>query len=248
MLSYELTKDQINTMNPDIAVIPVGSLEQHGSHLPVNTDIVVAEAYANEIARQLNAFQIPAIPISTCREHMGYKGSVWMNPDTFFLVMKDICMCLKEQGFKKIVIVQGHGGTFMLTPVVRELNATQNPELYVCKMEPSEYMPQYKAAGIITSNVSVHAEEYETSLMMYLKNELVHTELIQDFIPDVPRGYLNYGSIFCASPTGVWGSPSLATAEKGKLLYELGSRLMLEDIKNIFDYMKNKRPHGNSNF
>ncbi len=248
MLSYQMTKDQINAINPDIAVIPVASLEQHGPHLPVNTDIIIAEAYANGISMELNAFQIPAVPISTCREHMGYKGTVWINPDTFYRMMIEICMCLEEQGFKKIVIVQGHGGIFMLTPVIRELNATRNPELQVCRIDPGNYLEQFKNAGVISSSAGLHADEFETSIVQYLHGDLVHDELIQDFVPEVTRDYLNYGSIYCASPSGVWGQPSRATAEKGGKLLELGRKLMAEDIRKIFAYMNNKNPQGYSSF
>jgi len=248
MLSYELTRDEVKKMGTDIAILPIGSLEQHGPHLPINTDIITTEAYANEIGKELNAFQLPTLPISTCREHMGSIGSVWMNPDTFYRMVKDICMCLKEQGFKRIVILQGHGGIFMLTPILRELNATQNPDLMVCKVEPYAFLQQFKDAGIITSDVCLHADEFESSVVMHVRKDLVHEDLIEDYLPDVPREFLNYGSIFCASPCGVWGEPSKASAEKGKALLEMGSHLMVEYIHKVFDYMDNKKTVGYSSF
>lgn len=248
MPTYELTRDGIQGLNTEIAVLPVASLEQHGPHLPVNTDIIIAEAYAEELSRELNAFQLPCIPISTCREHMGYKGSVWINPDTFYRVIKDICLSLKEQGFKKVVLLQGHGGIFVAVPAIRELNATLNPELQVCRIDPGNYLEQFRKAGIISSQVCLHADEFETSLVMHLRKELVQADLIKDCIPEVPREYLNYGSIYCATPTGVWGQPSLASAEKGGKLLACGSRLMAEDARRIFNYMDKKVPQGYSRF
>lgn len=248
MLSYELTRDEVREMNTDIAILPIASLEQHGSHLPVNTDIITTEAYANQLAKALNAFQIPTLPISTCREHMGSIGSVWMNPDTFYSMVKDICMSLKEQGFKRIVIIQGHGGQFMLTPVLRELNAVNNPDLKVCRVESYAFLQQFKEAGIIESDVCLHADELETSLVMYLRRDLVREDLFADYVPEVPREYLSYGSIFAASSSGVWGRPSYSSAEKGRKLLEMGTRLMVEQILKVFDYMDNKKTIGYSNF
>ena len=248
MLSYELTWKEIEKAGMDIAVLPIASLEQHGPHLPISTDIINAEAYASKISKELNAFQLPTLPISTNREHMGKMGSVWMNPDTFYSMVKDICMCLKEQGFKRIVIIQAHGGIFTLTPILRELNATQNPGLQVCRVEPYAFVQQFKDAGIITSDICMHADEFETSIVMHVRGDLVREDLIEDCVPNVQREYLNYGSIFCVSPSGVWGRPSHASAEKGKALLEMGTTLMVEYIHKTFDYMDNKKTVGYSSF
>lgn len=248
MSSYEMTRDEVEKMNTDLAVLPIGSLEQHGPHLPINTDIIIAEAYANAVSEKLNAFLVPTLPISTNREHMGSIGSVWMNPDTFYNMVTDICMSLKEQGFKRIAIIQGHGGIFMLTPIIRQLNATQNPKLKVCKVEPYAFTQQFKAAGVITSDVCLHADEFETSLVMHLREDLVHKDLIEDCVPKVTREYLSYGSIFAASSNGVWGQPSHATAEKGEKLLKMGTQLMVEYINKVFDYMDNKTTRSYSSF
>ena len=87
---YRKTADEIMELNPEIAIIPVGSLEQHGPHLPVMTDWAIATELGKRVAERMNAFLLPALPISTCREHMGKKGSVWMEPLTFYQMMTDI--------------------------------------------------------------------------------------------------------------------------------------------------------------
>ena len=123
MYWYCSTADEIEYGNADIAILPIGSTEQHGPHLPIATDYLIATAFGKKIAEGLGAFLLPALPISTCREHRGKRGSVWMRPITFFSVVTDITMCLKEQGFKKIVFLNCHGGNFTLGPAIRELNA-----------------------------------------------------------------------------------------------------------------------------
>lgn len=248
MKTYDMTQPELEARKTDTAILPFGSLEQHGAHLPLSTDCITTEAFANRMAEGLGAYQIPTIPISTCREHMGKMGSIWMNPDTFYHMVLDICHCLKEQGFKKVVIIQGHGGIFMLTPAVRQLNATLNPDLKVACVNYYDYLDAYRQAGIVESEVCLHADELETSVVMHLRSELVHTDRIVDHKPDVARPYLNYGSIFCACPDGVWGVPSLASADKGQRILEMGSRLMIAEARKIFAYMEKKKPLGYSNF
>lgn len=248
MLTYQMTCDEMCGLGMDTVVLPVASLEQHGPHLPLATDCIAAEAYANAVAQKLNAYQIPTLPISTCREHMGKMGSVWMNPDTFYQMILDICDSLQTQGFKKIVVLQGHGGIFVLGPAIRHLNATRNPDLMVCVVQAYDYLAEYHKRGLLESLEAVHADELETSLIMYLAGDLVKKDRIVDCVPAVGRPFLNYGSIFRASPSGVWGYPSLATAEKGKKLLELGTELMVQAALDAFAYMENKKTFGYSEF
>ncbi len=248
MLSYDMTIEDIEKLNPDTAVLAFASIEQHGAHLPVSTDYITTEAFARGVAEQLGAFLIPTFPISNCREHMGKKGSVWMKPDTFYNMVIDICHSLKEQGFKKAVIIRGHGGIFVLSPTIRELNATLNSDFMVCCVEYYDYVDAYRKAGIIESDVCLHADELETSVVMHLRGDLVKNDQISDFVPDAPRTYLNYGSIFCASPKGVWGRPSYASAEKGEKVLKMGIELMAAEAKRAFDYMQNKNTIGYSDF
>lgn len=220
MLWFNSTADEIESGNNGIAVLPIGSLEQHGSHLPLATDFIIAGSVAQKVAEKLGAFLLPALPISTCREHMGKKGSVWMNPDTFYNMVKDIVMSLKEQGFKKVAIILGHGGIFIAGPIVRELNAT-NPDIKVIKIDFSQFSQCSELANVLECKNNLHACESETSLMLYLREDLVRKEKIIDCVPDVPRDYLNYGSIFRYSKCGVWGKPSLATKEKGERIFNV---------------------------
>jgi creatinine amidohydrolase len=233
----------------DLAILPVGSIEQHGHHLPVITDWAIADAVGRGIAEKSGGFFIPALPISTNKEQRGKRGSVGMHSDTFYRMITDICIDLKNQGFKRIGIVQGHGGIFVMNPVVRELNADHNPDLFVAKLDISEICwPQYKSLGIVDSDNGLHAEEIETSLMLHLYPELVHMDKAVDFIPDVPRSYLNYGGILRYSPDGVWGMATKASAEKGKKLLEFSIDEITKEMNKIFDMMAKKQPMNGSWF
>lgn len=243
MEMFKMTADEICSLDPELAVIPVGSIEQHGPHMPVMTDWAIATELGKRIAEKMGAFLIPALPISTCREHMGKKGSVWMEPTTFYQMMNDIIMSLKTQGFKKVALVVTHGGVFISTPLIRDLNAKFQPDLQVALISVDTFVSKD-----ILETQGLHADESETSQMLAIAPETVHMDRAVDFVPDVPRSYLSYGSIFRASPSGVWGEPTKATAEKGEKLLDVYTENAVNELKKAFDYMSNKDKFGYSNF
>ena len=241
------TADEIMEKDPDLAIIPVGSLEQHGPHLPVMTDWAIAFELGKRVAKRMGAFLVPALPISTCREQMGKKGSVWMEPPTFYQMMTDIIMSLKVQGFKRVAILQCHGGIFVMTPLVRDLNAKYNPDLMVAVVDSCTFGATLVKEGIIETT-ELHAGEGETSKILAIAPETVHMDKAVDFVPDVPRPYLSYGSIFRASPTGVWGEATKATAEKGEKMFARCAELAEEELNKAFAYMQSKEKFNYSYF
>ena len=243
MEMFKMTVDEICALDPELAIIPVGSLEQHGPHLPIMTDWAIASELGKRVAEKMNAFLIPAFPVSTCREHMGKKGSVWMESRTFYQMMYDVIMSLKEQGFKRVGIIITHGGIFIAGPLVRDLNAKFNPDLQVALVTPDAVN-----FSSITETRGLHADENETSQILAIAPETVHMDKAVDYEPNVPRPYLNYGSIFRATPTGVWGYPSKATAEKGEKILELWSETIIRELNKAFDYMSKKEKIGYSEF
>jgi len=232
-MSYEKTAGEIAAAG-DLAIVPVGSLEQHSRHLPVSTDIIITQAYGNRIGERMDAFVLPCLPISTAYEHKGARGSVWMNADTFFRMLCDIVLNLKDQGFSRVVVIKGHGGIFVMDPAIRHLNANHMPGLKVCQLEPS---CSDAFARIFDSGYDLHSGECETSLVLHLRPDLVKMDRAVDYTPDVPRSYLQYGSFFRYSPDGVWGAPTSATAEKGRLYFEACVDESVAYINNIFELM-----------
>lgn len=238
-----MTADEISALNTELAIIPVGSIEQHGPHLPIMTDYAIATELGRRVAEKMGAFLLPTLPISTCREHMGKRGSVWMEPTTFYQMMYDIIMSLKVQGFKRVGIILAHGGIFVATPLVRDLNAKFNPDLKVAFVTPDSV----DVTGI-TETKGLHADETETSEMLVIAPETVHMDRAVDCEPSVPRYYLNYGSIFRAAPDGVWGYPTKATAEKGEKILALSTETIVNEFDRAFDYMDKKERFGYSDF
>lgn len=174
---------------------------------------------------------------------MGKKGSVWMEATTFYQMMYDVVMSLKTQGFKRVAFVITHGGIFVMGPLVRDLNARFNPDLMVAFVTPDTS----NLKGI-TETRGLHADESETSQILAIAPETVHMDRAVDFDPEVPRPYLNYGSIFRASPTGVWGYPTKATAEKGELILQRSTDNAVDELNRAFEFMSNKEKIGYSYF
>jgi len=226
----------------------LASIEQHGPHLPVATDWYIATARGQGLAEATGGFLVPALPITTCREHMGKKGSVWMDPNVFYDMMMSILMSLKEQGFKRVVTLQCHGGIFMMTPITRQLNATHNPDFMLANIDVCNIFAAFAAEGLAETSTELHAGEIETALMLHLAPETVHMDLAVDCVPTIPRSYLSYGSVFRASPSGVWGEPTKATAEKGARMLSRGVELAAEEMNRIFAYMQAKDKFGYANF
>lgn len=232
MLSYENTKTEIEARKPDTAVIPLGSVEQHSSHLPIGTDCFQAEALARNVAEALDAFLLPVIPVSTCYEHKceGKFGGVWMSPKTFYIMLQDIIHSLKSQGFKRVILIIGHGGIFISAPAIRELNALYD-DLLVINITPP--VSDKIRSVLENKGPEIHAGESETSMMLNLREDLVKKDLMleNDFTPDCPREFLNYVSLQEISPTGVWGKSSLGTKEKGELILKYRTEAALEHIE-----------------
>ena len=235
MISYYNT---INDIKTDTVIIPVGSIEQHGSHLPTGTDYLIIKKLSEEVAKEINAYLLPPMPFSTCYEHKGTKGCARLRPSTFQLFLTDLILDLRDQGFKKFIVMIGHGGIFIAGPAIRELNAMYD-DLEVIKIE-NLVNDEIRAVMTGAPFDEIHAGESETSMVLAIAEDSVKKDemMKNDFIPSCPREYLNYAPLPTLSPTGVWGLPSHATKEKGEKLIELKVKEALRKIEDAFKYTK----------
>ena len=141
---------------------------------------------------------------------------------------------LHDQGFKKVILLLGHGGIFIAGPAVRELNAMYD-DLQVVLVNP---ITNDKIRAVLDNkDAEIHAGENETSCILYLCEEAVKKDLMMenDYIPDYPQEYLNYASLLKLSRTGVWGRPSLATKEKGEKIFQLVVEETIEYINKALE-------------
>jgi len=226
MVTVENTWKEIEESGADIVIIPIGAIEQHGPHLPVGTDWFMADVWAKCVGEKLNAYVLPALPISNSQEHLDFKGSVSIRPCTLAQVVEEIILSLRHQGFKKFVVMSAHGGNWVLKPAIRDINF-RYPDIMV--IMGSGTMPGDTKA----IPPDIHSGEGETGRMLAFKPELVKGRA-DDFTPRYGREYIDYVSLRKLTPTGVWGKPSKASAEKAKEASEATAERCAEYIKTTF--------------
>jgi creatinine amidohydrolase len=218
MLDVTNTYRELERSGVVTAVLPVGAIEQHGPHLPLSVDWAQADAVARGVAERLNAFLLPGIPYGNSQAHAGFRGSISLAPETLAAVVRDITLSLIEQGFWRIAVLNFHGGNLVLKITVREVNLTQGRgKVVLC--HPWLELGDEVSKILESAHEEQHAGEMETSMMLHLAPEQVGDERI-DHVPDVGPVYFDYAPMKDFCPDGVWGRPSLATADKGKRLMD----------------------------
>jgi creatinine amidohydrolase len=200
-----------------VAVLPIGSFEQHGPYLPLATDTIVACAIATRIAAAYPVRQLPPLTISCSHEHAAWPGTVSISAATLHTVVRDIAESLHRSGIPNLVLINAHGGNYVLRNVVQEASVTDR------RMALFPDSPGWKAAtaaaGIQTSTSSdMHAGEIETSVLLHTDPALVRPGYAAgDHLADDRDRMLSVG-LAPYTDSGVVGRPSLASAAKGEAL------------------------------
>lgn len=229
MLTAENTSSEIGAARPEIAVWGIGAIEQHGPALPVGTDWIAISNFSRKIAERLDAFLVPALPFSMSECHGSMHGTVWLKPWTLSAVVKDVVCSLREMGVKKVVMLNGHGGNFVLESTIRELNLAYDDILVI--MPENWFLIPGPNEAPHTMTPEVHAGQGETSSQLYLNPQHVRDQRV-DFLPPVGREFLDYATMEYISPYGVWGLSSFANAEHGR---EATERRVERFVKIIHD-------------
>jgi creatinine amidohydrolase len=196
-----------------VAVLPIGSHEQHGRYLPLATDTVIACTIARAVADAHRVQLLPPLTITCSQEHAAWPGTVSISARTLVAVVTDIADSLRRSGVRNLVLVNGHGGNYMLSNVVQEAEGMALfPGI-------ADWTVARESAGIQTSADSdMHAGELETSILLHAHPDLVrpgHEE--GDHLADDRRHMLTLG-LAPYTESGVVGRPSLASARKGEVL------------------------------
>lgn len=232
----ELNSSQLASVSREtVCVLPLGATEQHGRHLPVATDQIIADALAARLdgACGNQLLVMPGLPATCSEHHMGFSGTLTFDHETFSSVVRQLIVSATRHGFRRFFLLNAHGGNMAIGGVIAEQLAAQLPDAEVVfgtwfRMAAAALAPLvegvYPAVG--------HACEFETSLILALRPELVDGKAIVDdgFAPSSPllrADLLSGGPTVRSLPfdkistTGVWGKPSLATAAKGHAILEI---------------------------
>ncbi|HEY1279018.1 MAG TPA: creatininase family protein [Acidimicrobiales bacterium] len=228
-----------------IVLQPLGAIEQHGPHLPFDTDLViageVAEAAVAEYGDAYDAWLLPPLAYTKSNEHAWSAGTVWLSASTLLAVLDDIGRSVAMLPARKLVFVNGHGGNSALLNVAnRELRLKYG--LLTFLAHPGFPVDQGGTAPESELGMGVHAGIDETSLMLHLRPERVDMTKAARNIPEwlAPNRHVRFGGRVSFGwlsndfgADGYIGDPTGATAERGKELFEGAVRGLGEALAEV---------------
>lgn len=238
-----LTKDSI-------IVLPLGAIEQHGPHLPLNTDFVVADAVSQAAVKkageETDAWLLPTLPFTKSNEHAWSGGTFWLSAATLMSVLDDIGRCVASTPARKILFINGHGGNSALVAMMnREIRLKHGLQTFLAH----PHMPADQGGSSAASELGmgVHGGMDETSVMLHLRPDLVDMNLAVRRVPEklaeneqvrfggrVAFGWLS-NDFF---PEGHIGDPTGASAEIGGQMFSSAVDSLCGALREIktFDY------------
>jgi creatinine amidohydrolase len=231
MVTVYNTSHEIADADPPIAILPVGSLEQHGEHLPIATDWLRADDLARRLAEALgNCYLLPALPYANSQEHMDMAGTVTLRPSTLALVVEDIVVSLRHHGIRHIVILTTHGGNWILKPTIRDLNFRYDDLRVIHADGPlvseEDRLPE-----------EVHAGRGETGAMLAIRPDLVKG-CSPDHAAPFGQEWLDYAGLGALTEDGTWGRPSEADAEEYEETIEAAVEHRVKYIRETFERLE----------
>ena len=228
----ELSVPDVERLDRDrtVLVLPVGSVEQHGLHMPVGTDTILAHSIALAAAERLDK-RVAVLPppwFGFSAHHMRFPGTVTLRAETMMALLEDIVASVVAHGFRRLLIVNGHGGN---NGVIDVLASTLGHRFYgKARIAGLTYFQLARGAIAELRESRAggmgHACEFETAMMQHVRPDLVVIDRAAVTYPDPGSAYLTtdllgasavrtYHDFGDLSETGTLGDPSLATPEKG---------------------------------
>jgi creatinine amidohydrolase/Fe(II)-dependent formamide hydrolase-like protein len=226
----------------DVALLPVGSIEQHGPHLPLDTDAFDASYLAHRVAetcRPPKPLVLPLIPYGVSYHHEDFSGTLSISPKTLSQLVYEVGMSAARHGITKLVIINGHGGNIPALQFAAQM-INRDAHIFTC-VETGE--TSEKDIGALTETPNdVHAGEVETSTALANRPHLVKLDKARKFIPRFSSKYLNFSSkrsvewyarVAKISTTGVLGDPTKASREKGEKIWEIMIKHLVEFVEDL---------------
>ncbi len=227
-----LTWDEMNTAiaMQKVVILPTGSTEQHGRHLPLDTDLFLAESVCLEAGKRApdRVLVLPPIGYGLNLHHIDFPGTIHIEPEVYIAFCTNITKSLAYHGFRKILLVNGHGSNTPLNDLVARKTVLETDSL--CAAVNYFALGMDAVAEMGGTPFIAHADEFETSLYLYLAPERVRldravagsdvmgTYVSSDSTANYPVRFNDIWGRWTSS--GVHGDPTTATAEKGQVIFE----------------------------
>lgn len=247
---FDLTSRDFQTLDPEktVVVLPIAATEQHGPHLSVGTDSIIAQGMCDTVMRKLPAhLDVLFLPVQTVgksNEHLRDPGTVTLTAQTLISAWTEIGESVARAGLKKLVIVNSHGGNVEVQGIVaRELRVR-------CQMLVAQ--TAWRRLGVpqglfsdIENNFGIHGGDFETSVMLHFAPARVKMEEAVDFVPNSIAYAQEYKQLRVTGFTsmawiaednhseGVAGEAHLATAEKGRQAVEFQTDRFIELLDDV---------------
>jgi creatinine amidohydrolase len=237
----ELTMPQVRALagTGKVVILPLGSVEEHGDHLPLNTDSLQPEFIAAEVAHRTGCLLAPPLRYGLCDAARNFPGTITIEFDTLRALMRDILSEFIRQGFNRLLVLSGHAGSSHMAALrlaareVMQSHRVEAPEKRPRLMVCSDYDFAYLLKGQGFDARDGHGGDIETSRVLAIRPDLVRGPGSRSFaglpkfeIVADPEEYL---------PGGIQGDPSAATAEKGRRLNDF---IITEVIKLVEELSK----------
>jgi creatinine amidohydrolase len=225
-----------------VVILPIASTEQHGPHLPTCVDAMLVGEIARRAARRI-VDRIPVVVAPTlwcglAEHHLAFGGTLSLSFPTWLSILRDLVSSLKRQGFRRVLLFNGHGGNI----AGLDIAATELTRELAVPVAVGSYWPALGAeiAAILQDQSTVlHACEAETSMMLALAPELVAADRLAEAAGppalderEFARQPKRWRSFAELTPNGTIGNPARATAAKGEKLIELAARTLAERLSD----------------
>jgi len=229
----------------DTALLPVGSIEQHGPHLPLDTDAYDAEYLSQKVAEACSdpkPLVLPLISYGVSYEHSDFSGTISIGNETLSRLVYEIGISIANNGINKLVIINGHGGNGPALNFAAQI-INRDAHIFVCV--DSGETSDVDVYGLVGTQNDIHAGEAETSTSLAVRPHLVRMDLARPSVPRFSSRYLNftnrryvnwYAHTKRLSKNGVIGDPTKASAEKGRRIWQAQIAhlvSLVEDIKGM---------------
>ena len=220
-LTWSDIKEEIQN-GRDLVVVPFGSTEQHGRHMPLGTDAVLGDEIGWGLAERLEAFLAPTVRFGCSEHHLAFSGTISIGAETFGRIVADVVASLSVHGFRRIVLLPTHGGNFKpMADAVANIEPAQGVRIYAF----TDLLGLVGAAtdssrslGVDAAKSGAHSGEWETSLMLALRPDQVKMDRAAvGFMGELSEVTSKvFDGIQNLDENGVLGDPRPATAEAGE--------------------------------
>ena len=231
-LAWPEVRQSLQGADHAVGLVPVGATEQHGPHLPVGTDTLVAQAICDEAAARTGALVLPALPVGVSYGHgTALPGTLSLSPELLAAVVRQYALWAAMSGLRRLLFVNAHLGNTATLGTATDVLRLHHPELRVGSIDWWACDPRVTAEATADGD-DIHANRAETSLVLAIAPELVRSDRVADADDeDRTDGLVFRYTAPALSTNGVTGRPSQATAELGHTLLDLIAAVVAERVR-----------------